>query len=112
MDPDRATSRPRTRAFASFLEHVMPDNLRGCSSPHPKIAPYPQDASSPFDGWERYPSNISSIDTLCDDGVEYNNRLGVLSSSLFSNKVALLVIDASGGYTRFGVTVRTWGIRY
>lgn len=104
MDPDRAISQ-------ALLEHVMPDNLRGCSPLQPTIAAHSQDASSPIDGWERYPSNIPSFDALCDDGDEYNNRLRVLSSSLFSNKVALHVIDANGGYTRFTVTVLTWVIR-
>lgn len=85
----------------------MPGNLGACGPLDPTIAAHSQNASSPFDGWERYPFNIPSFDTLCDDGDEYNNRLNVLSSSLFSNKVALHVIDTNGGYTHTGVTFRT-----
>ena len=58
--------------------------------------------SSPYDGWESYPSNIPGFDTLCDDGDGYNDRLKLLSSSLFSNKVDLHVIDANGWCTWFG----------
>lgn len=58
-------------------------------------------ASSPFDGWEQYPSNLPCFDTLCSDSGGYSDRLKALSTSLFSEKIALHVIDANGECIRF-----------
>ena len=73
-----------------------------CSPLAPSFAGRPQDAYSVFDGWELYPSNLPDFDTLCDDSKGYSNRLDSLSSYLFSNKIALHVIDAYGGCSPLG----------
>lgn len=97
MDPDRAIFKRRTHSQNS-VEYVMPD-----ASGTSRCSPLPAQTSSPFDGWENYPSNIPSFDTLCDDCDGYNDRLKLLSSSLFSNKVELHVIDANGWCTQCGM---------
>lgn len=50
---------------------------------------------SPFEGWEQYPANLPGFDFLCENGNGYDERLKLLSESLFSKKVALHVIDAN-----------------
>lgn len=50
---------------------------------------------SPFEGWEQYPANLPGFDFLCENGSGYDERLKLLSESLFSKKVALHVIDAN-----------------
>lgn len=52
-------------------------------------------ATSPFEGWERYPANLPGFDFLCANASGYDERLKILSESLFSTKIALHVIDAN-----------------
>lgn len=56
-----------------------------------KAVPIP----SPFEGWEQYPVNLPAFDFLCENGNGYDQRLKLLSESLFSTKIALHVIDAN-----------------
>lgn len=50
---------------------------------------------SPFEGWEQYPANLSGLDFLCENVSDYDERLKLLSDSLFSKRIALHVIDAN-----------------
>ena len=49
----------------------------------------------PFQGWQRYPANVSGFDNIIDDAKTYQDLLGHLESVLFSEKVEIEVIDAN-----------------
>ena len=47
-----------------------------------------------FQGWERYPTNVSTFNALIEDGEAYIERLEAMRKELFSSDDALQVIDA------------------
>lgn len=67
-----------------------------------------------FEGWQDYPTNLNHYDPMLEDGQRYQDRLEDLSGSLFSDKVALHVIDANGklGFTPSSGTVLNWHFAY
>jgi hypothetical protein len=51
--------------------------------------------NDPFNNWEKYPSCLPDFDSLCENDGSLKARLTALSSSIFSTRLEVHVIDAN-----------------